>query len=71
VHRDGLIEDRRRDIADGLSALASAMSEGGARTAEQVCAAVQTALPADSQRADDVCLLAARLTGGSIPAWCE
>jgi PAS domain S-box-containing protein len=71
LYTDGLIEDRRRDIADGLGALASAMSEGGARTAEQVCAAVQTALLAGSQRADDVCLLAARLTGGSIPAWCE
>jgi PAS domain S-box-containing protein len=71
LYTDGLIEDRRRNIADGLGALASAMSEGGARTAEEVCAVVQTALLASSQRADDVCLLAARLTGGSIPAWCE
>jgi len=67
-YTDGLIEDRRRDISDGLSALSGVMSSltGGGPvplSAERTCAAVQAALLGDTPRADDVCLLAVRLTG--------
>jgi PAS domain S-box-containing protein len=62
LYTDGLIEDRRRDITEGLSALARAMRQDGSRTAEQTCAAVQVALLGSTQRGDDVCLLAARRT---------
>jgi serine phosphatase RsbU (regulator of sigma subunit) len=66
-YTDGLIEDRRRDITDGLSVLASVMAgvmDGPAPlTAERTCATVQAALLGDTPRADDVCLLALRLTG--------
>lgn len=66
-YTDGLIEDRRRDISDGLSALSRVMSgvmSGPAPlSAERTCATVQAALLGDTPRADDVCLLAVRLTG--------
>jgi PAS domain S-box-containing protein len=66
-YTDGLIEDRRRDISDGLSSLASAMAAvvGGPApcSAERTCATVQASLLGDTPRADDVCLLAVRLTG--------
>jgi PAS domain S-box-containing protein len=66
-YTDGLIEDRRRDISDGLSSLAGAMavvtSGPEPLSAERTCAAVQAALLGDTPRADDVCLLAVRLTG--------
>jgi len=38
------------------------MRQAGSRTAEQVCGAVQGALLGSTQRADDVCLLAAQRT---------
>jgi hypothetical protein len=66
-YTDGLIEDRRRDITDGLSALAGVMARVMASpaplSAERTCAAVQAALLGETPRADDVCLLAIRLTG--------
>src|SRR6202142_1129525 len=66
-YTDGLIEDRSRDISDGLSALADVMSGvmGGPAplSAERTCAVVQAALLGDTPRSDDVCLLAVRLTG--------
>jgi len=62
-YTDGLIEDRHRDITDGLDALAVAMRSFTAGSAEQTCAAAQAMLPGSAPRADDVCLLAARLTG--------
>ena len=69
-YTDGLIEDRRRDISDGLSSLAGAMTTvmGSPEplSAETTCAAVLAALLGDTPRADDVCLLAVRLTG--LPA---
>ena len=61
-YTDGLIEDRQRDITEGFSALASVMRQSAGQTAEQTCAAVQTALLGAAPRTDDVCLLAARLT---------
>ena len=66
-YTDGLIEDRRRDISDGLDALADVMSvtmrSPAPLSAKRTCAAVQAALLGDTPRADDVCLLAVRLTG--------
>ncbi len=62
-YTDGLIEDRHRDITDGLDALAVAMRSSAAVSAEQTCVAAQAMLPGSVPRADDVCLLAARLTG--------
>jgi PAS domain S-box-containing protein len=63
LYTDGLIEDRRRDITEGFTALADAMGPSASRSAEQTCTAVQAALLGSASRADDVCLLAARLTG--------
>jgi PAS domain S-box-containing protein len=62
-YTDGLIEDRRRDIDEGLSALAAALRRSGARTAGQIRAAAESLLEGEPSRADDVCLLAARLSG--------
>jgi serine phosphatase RsbU (regulator of sigma subunit) len=62
-YTDGLIEDRRRDITDGLSALAAVMGQVPSLSAEKTCATVQAALLGETPRADDVCLLAVRLTG--------
>ena len=61
LYTDGLIEDRRRDITEGFTALAKAMGPAASRSAEQTCTAVQAALLGSATRADDVCLLAARL----------
>ena len=63
-YTDGLIEDRRRDITEGFRTLASAMRRASFQTAAQTCAAAQAALLTGDRRADDVCLLAARLTDG-------
>ena len=66
-YTDGLIEDRRRDITDGLSALvgvmARVMASPAPLSADLTCAAVQAAMLGETARADDVCLLAIRLTG--------
>jgi PAS domain S-box-containing protein len=61
-YTDGLIEDRRRDIGEGLTALAETLRRSRPSSAEQTCAIVQAAL-VGSARQDDICLLAARLTG--------
>ena len=62
-YTDGLIEERHRDITDGLDALAAVMRTSTALSAEQSCVTAQVMLPGGAPRADDVCLLAARLTG--------
>ena len=62
-YTDGLIEGRHRDITDGLDALAVAMRGSTAVSAEETCVAAQAMVPGSTPRADDVCLLAARLTG--------
>lgn len=62
-YTDGLIEDRRRDLSTGLAALSRAMRTSRDCNAGQTCAAVQAALVPRTPRADDICLLAARLTG--------
>jgi serine phosphatase RsbU (regulator of sigma subunit) len=60
-YTDGLIEDRRRDLGAGLSALSRAMRASRDCDAAQTCTAVQAALVPHAPRADDICLLAARL----------
>jgi serine/threonine-protein kinase RsbW len=62
-YTDGLIEDRRRDISEGLTVLARILQRSGPSSAEQTCATVQAALLGTARRDDDVCLLTARLTG--------
>jgi PAS domain S-box-containing protein len=63
LYTDGLIEDRRRDITDGLADLAATLRNSRPRTAGQTCAMVPAVLLGTGQRHDDVCLLTARLTG--------
>ena len=60
LYTDGLIEDRRRDIAEGFSALARAMRRSRTQTAERTCQFVQSAMLGSGTRADDVCILAIR-----------
>ncbi len=62
-YTDGLIEDRHRDITDGLAVLAETLRRSGPGSAERTCAAVQAALLSTGPRHDDVCLLTARLAG--------
>jgi serine/threonine-protein kinase RsbW len=63
LYTDGLIEDRRRDIAEGFGALARAVRRYPAQTAEQTCQCVQAAMLGSGMRADDVCILAIHLQG--------
>ncbi|MEU9993329.1 SpoIIE family protein phosphatase [Streptomyces sp. NPDC048045] len=58
LYTDGLVEDRQRDIDEGIEQLRSALAYGG-RTPEQMCAAVMDALLPTAPR-DDVALLVAR-----------
>jgi PAS domain S-box-containing protein len=61
-YTDGLIEDRRRDIREGLTALTETLQRCWPASAEETCATVETAL-VGAARQDDICLLTARLTG--------
>ena len=61
LYTDGLIEDRRRDIAEGFGALARAMRGSLTQTAERTCQFVQTAMLGSGTRVDDVCILAVHL----------
>jgi PAS domain S-box-containing protein len=61
-YTDGLIEHRRHDIDEGLTALSETLQRSRSSSAEQMCAAVQAAL-VGAARQDDICLLTARLTG--------
>jgi len=63
LYTDGLIEDRHRDISDGLAILAGTLQRSPPSSAEQTCATVHAALLGTARRHDDVCLLTARLTG--------
>jgi serine phosphatase RsbU (regulator of sigma subunit) len=67
LYTDGLIEDRRRDIAEGFSALARAMRPCDTRTAEQACQCAQTAMLGSGSRGDDVCMLAIRRQEQHVP----
>jgi len=62
-YTDGLIEDRHRDLTKGLHLLAETLRLSAPFSAEQMCATVQASLLGAAHRADDVCLLAAQLTG--------
>lgn len=62
-YTDGLIEDRHRDITEGLTILAETLWRCGPRSAAETCATVDAALLGTARRHDDVCLLTARLTG--------
>jgi PAS domain S-box-containing protein len=62
-YTDGLIEDRHRDITEGLSLLTEALGRSAPSSAEDMCATVEASLLGTGHRADDVCLLAAYLTG--------
>jgi len=59
-YTDGLIEVRRRDIREGLTALAETLRQSRPGSAEQTCATVESAL-VGTARQDDICLLTARL----------
>lgn len=61
LYSDGLVEDRRRSIDQGLETLAAALAGRGLDSADGMCAAAQTALLESEARADDVCLLAVHL----------
>jgi len=61
LYTDGLIEDRRRDIAEGFGALARAMRRSVTQTAERTCQLVQSAMLGSGSRDDDVCILALRV----------
>jgi PAS domain S-box-containing protein len=63
LYTDGLIEDRRRDISEGFSALAHAVRRSHTQTAERTCQFVQSAMLGSGTRADDVCILALRRQG--------
>jgi PAS domain S-box-containing protein len=67
LYTDGLIEDRSRDITEGLGILAGTLRPHGAGTAAQACAAALDLLSGSAQRHDDVCLLAARFNGPEQP----
>lgn len=59
-YTDGLIEDRQRDISQGLATLARTLAGAPGRTADEICAAAQDTMLGTASRADDVCLLAVR-----------
>jgi serine phosphatase RsbU (regulator of sigma subunit) len=62
-YTDGLIEDRHRDITKGFLLLAETLRLSAPFSAEHMCATAEAALLGAAHRADDVCLLAAQLTG--------
>lgn len=63
LYTDGLIEDRHRDITESLTRMADTLRRSAPLSAAQLCATAHAALLGTAARADDVCLLAARLTG--------
>jgi hypothetical protein len=66
LYTDGLVEDRQRDIDDGLDFLRSVFDGGaGERTLDDLCRAALAGVYAHQQR-DDIAILIARL--GRIPA---
>ena len=68
LYSDGLVEDRARSIDECFDALAAAYGQGAGTTADEMCATAQATLPGATDRADDICLLAVRLTGCPAPA---
>lgn len=62
LYTDGLIEDRQRDITEGLTMLAETLRHSDPGSAAETCATVHAAMLGGARRHDDVCLLTARLT---------
>ncbi|MFJ9561233.1 SpoIIE family protein phosphatase [Streptomyces fuscichromogenes] len=58
LYTDGLVEDRQRDIDEGLELLAGALESAAGATPDETCAAVLERLPA--RPSDDVALIVAR-----------
>ncbi|WP_217544982.1 SpoIIE family protein phosphatase/ATP-binding protein [Streptomyces sp. GbtcB6] len=58
LYTDGLVEDRQRDIDEGLELLAGALESAVGSTPDDTCAAVLERLPA--RPSDDVALIVAR-----------
>ena len=61
LYSDGLVEDRRRSLDEGLDALAGAFGDQEEVTATEMCARAQATMVEGQARADDVCLLAVQL----------
>ncbi|MFF0063215.1 SpoIIE family protein phosphatase [Streptomyces sp. NPDC005279] len=71
LYTDGLVEDRQRDIDDGLALLRRTLTGHAARTPEEACEAALQALLPESPR-DDVALLIGRtrvLDSGRVADW--
>ncbi|WP_436771679.1 SpoIIE family protein phosphatase [Yinghuangia sp. YIM S09857] len=72
LYTDGLVEQRGRDLDDGLRRLGEALAAGGtAATPEETCATVLDALLPERQ-SDDIALLVARtrlLAPDHVAAW--
>ncbi|GGN11206.1 histidine kinase [Streptomyces fuscichromogenes] len=58
LYTDGLVEDRQRDIDEGLELLAGALESAAGASPDETCAAVLERLPA--RPSDDVALIVAR-----------
>ncbi len=67
LYTDGLVEDRHRDITEGLTALATALQRASGQTAQEICQSAQTTMLGSAPRADDVCILAVGITPGPAP----
>ncbi|WP_405889911.1 SpoIIE family protein phosphatase [Streptomyces sp. NBC_00133] len=71
LYTDGLVEDRDRDIDDGLALLRDTLADNADRTPEETCEAVLKALLPDNPR-DDIALLVGRtqiLDSGRVAEW--
>ncbi|WP_330177237.1 SpoIIE family protein phosphatase [Streptomyces sp. NBC_01498] len=71
MYTDGLVEERHRDIDEGLSLLRRTLAEQADRPPEEACDAVLRALLPEHPR-DDIALLVARtrvLDGGHVADW--
>jgi PAS domain S-box-containing protein len=60
LYSDGLVEDRRRSLDEGLDTLAYVFTDRRLDSAEEMCTAAQAALLEGPSQADDICLLALR-----------
>ncbi|MBT2507752.1 SpoIIE family protein phosphatase [Streptomyces sp. ISL-98] len=71
LYTDGLVEDRDRDIDEGLALLRRTLDDNADRTPEETCEAVLGALLPERQR-DDIALLVSRtrlLDAGQVADW--
>lgn len=63
LYSDGLVEDRARSLAEGLAVLADAFADDVPDDPADICDRAQATMSDPAARADDVCLLAVRLSG--------